>query len=52
MKANEALVFKTNDSDPARAHCVPHVAFDDPDCPDDALPRASIEMRATAYWYQ
>ncbi len=50
MTRDEALIFKTYDSDPARARCVPHVAFDDPDCPADAPPRASIEMRATAYW--
>ena len=48
---DEAIVFKTNDSDPARAHSVPHVAFDDPDCPADATPRSSIEMRAIAYWF-
>lgn len=48
---DEVIVFKTHDSDPARAHCVPHVAFDDPDCPADAPPRASIEMRAIAYWF-
>ncbi len=48
---DEVIMFKTNDSDPARAHSVPHVAFDDPDCPADAPPRASIEMRAIAYWF-
>jgi hypothetical protein len=47
---DEVIVFKTNDSDPARAHSVPHVAFDDPDCPADVTPRSSIEMRAIAYW--
>lgn len=47
----EVIMFKTNDSDPDRAHSVPHVAFDDPDCPADAPPRASIEMRAIAYWF-
>jgi hypothetical protein len=51
MHRGEALVFKTNDSDPSRARCVPHVAFDDPNCPDDAPPRVSIEMRATAFWF-
>jgi hypothetical protein len=51
MNRNEALVFKTNDSDPSKARCVPHVAFDDPDCPEDAPPRISIEMRAIAYWF-
>jgi hypothetical protein len=44
-------VFKTNDSDPSRSHCVPHVAVDDHSCPPDAPPRMSIEMRGTAYWY-
>jgi len=48
---DEVIVFKTNDSDPARAHSVPHVAFDDPDCAPDVPPRASIEMRAIAYWF-
>jgi hypothetical protein len=51
MTRDEALIFKTNDSDPRFAHCVPHVAFDDANCPSDAPPRISIEMRATAYWY-
>jgi hypothetical protein len=51
MTAGEALIFKTHDSDPGAPHCVPHVAFDDPTCPADALPRASIEMRAIAYWH-
>lgn len=51
MSIDEAVLFKTNDSDPARAHHVPHVAFDLPDCPVDASPRVSIEMRATAYWW-
>lgn len=51
MTPDEALIFKTNDSDPAHAHHVPHGAFDDPSCPADTPPRASIEMRATALWY-
>lgn len=51
MTIDEAVLFKTNDSDPTRAHHVPHVAFDLPDCPADAPPRISIEMRATAYWW-
>lgn len=50
MTAEEAIVFKTFDSDPERATHVPHVAFDLPDCPPDATPRVSIEMRATAFW--
>ena len=51
MTRDEALVFKTNDSDPARAHHVPHVAFDDPSCPKGVETRSSIEMRACAYWF-
>ena len=35
----------------ARAHCVPHVAFDHSACPTHAAPRASIEMRALALWF-
>ncbi len=51
MTRDEALVFKTNDSDPLAPHCVPHVAFDHPTCPQDAPARVSIEMRATAFWF-
>jgi len=51
LTAGEAILFKTHDSDPARAHHVPHVAFDLPDCPENAVPRVSIEMRATAWWW-
>jgi len=51
LSRDEVVVFKTNDSDPDSAHSVPHVAFDDPQCPADAVPRASIEMRAIAFWY-
>jgi hypothetical protein len=51
MGREEALVFKTHDSDPSCAHCVPHVAFDDPNCSPDAPPRASLEMRAIALWF-
>jgi hypothetical protein len=51
MTRDEALIFKTNDSDPAQPHCVPHTAFDDPSCPRGVPPRASIEMRGIAYWF-
>jgi len=51
MTRDEALVFKTHDSDPARAHCVPHVAFNNPHCDPRTPPRASIEMRAIALWF-
>jgi hypothetical protein len=52
MRPDEALVFKTNDTDRNRAHCVPHGAFDNPDCPAGVLPRASLEMRGIAYWFE
>ncbi|HLY54431.1 MAG TPA: CmcJ/NvfI family oxidoreductase [Stellaceae bacterium] len=50
MTEAEALVFTTCNSDPARPHCVPHSAFDDPSCPSGVPPRASIEMRAIAWF--
>jgi hypothetical protein len=52
MQPDQALVFKTNDTDPGVAHCVPHGAFDDPTCTPEAQPRASIEMRGIAYWFE
>jgi hypothetical protein len=51
MGLSDALVFKTNDSDPGEPHCVPHSAFDDPSCPKGVTPRASIEMRGIAFWF-
>lgn len=51
MSRDETLVFKTNDSDPAQPHHIPHSAFNDPTCPAGVTPRASIEMRAIAYWF-
>jgi hypothetical protein len=51
MTRDEVIVFKTNDSDPAQPHCVPHSAFDDPSCPKGVPPRASIEIRGIAYWF-
>ena len=52
MTRNEALVFKTNDTDPGQPSQVPHSAFNDPSCPAQVPPRASIEMRAIAYWLE
>ncbi|MBO9726431.1 MAG: hypothetical protein J7530_18835 [Novosphingobium sp.] len=51
MTPDEVIVFKTHDSDLTRACCVPHVAFDNPLAPPETAPRASIEMRAIAYWF-
>jgi hypothetical protein len=50
MTPDEALIFVTNESDPARPHHVPHTAFDDPSCPPTATPRSSIEIRVVAYF--
>jgi hypothetical protein len=50
MTRDEALVFKTNDSDPNEPHHVPHTAFDDPSCPEGVVPRMSVEARAIAFW--
>lgn len=51
MTLDEAIVFKTHDSLAGVAHCVPHVAFDDPACPTTAPSRISAEIRAIAYWW-
>lgn len=48
MTPDEALVFKAFDSDPSRVQGCPHTAFQNPD--PRATPRASIEIRAFAYW--
>ncbi len=52
MRPDEALVFKTNDTEPGLAHHVPHGAFDNPNCPPGTPPRASVEIRGTALWYE
>lgn len=49
MTRDEAIIFKTSDSQAKNP--VPHVAFDNPLAPADCHPRASIEMRAVAYWF-
>ena len=51
MTPAEAIIFKTHDSFDGVARCVPHVAFDDPECPEGAPPRVSVEIRAIAYWW-
>lgn len=52
MKPDEAIVFKSSESDADRAQCIPHVAFDNPLAGGDAPARISLEMRATAYWFE
>lgn len=51
MTPDEAIVFKTSESDPARAQLMPHGAFDNPLAPPDAPPRVSLEMRGFCYWF-
>ncbi|HVB78435.1 MAG TPA: CmcJ/NvfI family oxidoreductase [Candidatus Binataceae bacterium] len=51
MRRDEALIFKCFDSsDRARANCVPHSSFHDPEAPADAAPRESIEARTVAFF--
>ncbi|MPT48948.1 MAG: hypothetical protein E2598_11105 [Sphingobium sp.] len=50
MTRDEALVFKTYDSDRTHPCLVPHTGFDDPTCPDGVPARASIEIRAVAFF--
>lgn len=52
MRPDEAIVFKTSESDPARAQLMPHGAFDNPLAPPDAPARVSLEMRGTCYWFE
>lgn len=49
MTRDEAIIFKTSDSQ--FSNPIPHVAFDNPEASADVAPRASIEMRAIAFWY-
>lgn len=51
MHVGEALIFKTSESDEARAQLMPHGAFDNPLAKADTPPRISLEMRGTAYWF-
>ena len=44
------LIFKQFDTADPAIIGVPHVAFADPSAPADAVPRASAEIRAYAYW--
>ena len=50
MRPDEALIFKQFDTADPDMVGVPHVAFADPSAPADAVPRASAEIRAYAYW--
>jgi hypothetical protein len=47
MEPDEVVVFKSHDSDPARARRVPHCAFVDESCPPGGA-RVSVETRVLA----
>ncbi len=51
MTPEEAIIFKTSESDPGRAQLMPHGAVDNPLAGDDAPARMSLEMRGTCYWF-
>lgn len=50
MTRDEAFIFRSFDSDPARRVHVPHTAFEDTSCPADAPPRESFEVRFFAFY--
>lgn len=50
MTPEEVLMFKTHDTDYARAHQVAHTAFLNPLCPPGSPTRGSVEMRAFVAW--
>jgi hypothetical protein len=52
MHRDEVLIFKRNDTDRSEPHWVPHSAFDDARVAPGGTPRASIEMRTIAYWFE
>jgi hypothetical protein len=50
MRTDEALLLKCYDSKTdGRARFAPHSAFEDPNTPDDAPPRESIELRTFVF---
>ncbi len=51
MSPDEAIVFKTSESDPDRAQLMPHGAFDNPLAGPETPARISLEMRGTCYWF-
>ena len=51
MTGDDVVVFKRHDTDPEAPCFTPHTAFTDPNVPNDAGPRTSVEMRTIAYWF-
>ena len=51
MRRDEAIVFKVYDSAAdGNARFTAHGSFDDPDTPENAPPRESIELRALVFF--
>jgi len=50
MTVDEAIVFKTFDSELGQPRLCPHSAFDDPTCPAESGPRESAEMRIAVFF--
>ena len=51
MDASHALILKTYDSETdGRARFMAHSAFEDPNTPENAIPRESIEVRTMAFF--
>jgi hypothetical protein len=51
MRNTEMLVFKTHDSaEHATVLSTAHTAFSDPNCPDEFVPRESIEVRTAVFY--
>jgi len=48
MQRDELILFKQADTRPGHARCCPHTSFDDPNSPENALGRRSIETRFVA----
>ena len=47
---DELLFIKTYDSDHTKAWQTPHTSFVDPSAGEDAIPRASLDIRAAVSW--
>lgn len=50
MDADEAMLLKCYDSEAGIARFTAHSAIDDPNSPEDAMPRESVEVRTLAFF--
>jgi hypothetical protein len=51
MGRDDVIVFKRHDTDEQAPRYVPHSAFTDSRVLPGGAPRASVEIRTIAYWY-